>query len=46
MFISVAEIFDRPMHNGKAWVNPRARSFIKMTFEYSGRRSLFIPERR
>ncbi|HBA7306222.1 TPA: transposase, partial [Escherichia coli] len=46
VFISVAEIFDRPMHNGKAWVNPRARSFIKMTFEYSGRRSLFIPERR
>ena len=22
VFISVAEIFDRPMHNGKAWVNP------------------------
>ncbi len=33
VFISVAEIFDRPMHNGKAWVTPLARSFIKMTFE-------------
>ncbi|GAR58696.1 hypothetical protein NGUA15_00439 [Salmonella enterica] len=44
MFISVSEIFDRPLHHREARINAGSRSLIKVAFENSGRRRLFVPE--